>query len=182
MNVQKWGKAAQKIRVPAALVLGAGFLFLMHPSTRSLWIGGVVASVGLSLRIWAAGHLAKGRSLARGGPYAFSRNPLYLGSLVMATGIMLAGQSYWLLLPLGIFYGAIYYPVMRAEESELLAVYGNEFQDYAGKVPLFVPNFGGTPGAASTFSWSRVVQNGEHRNAAGLLLAEAFLIILKIVR
>src|ERR1700733_11921811 len=99
VNGQEWGKKAQKIRVPAALVLGIGFLLLMHPTAHSLWIGGVVAAAGALLRIWAAGHIEKGKSLARGGPYAFTRNPLYLGSLVMATGVMLAGQSYWLLLP-----------------------------------------------------------------------------------
>ena len=182
MNGQEWGKKAQKIRVPAATVLGAGFLLLMHPSSRSLWIGGVVASVGALLRIWAAGHIAKGQSLARGGPYAFTRNPLYLGSLIMATGVMLAGQSYWLLLALAIFYGVIYYPVIKAEEKELLASYGMAFQNYADKVPLFVPNFGSTVKVSSTFSWSRVIRNGEHRTVAGLMLVEVILIIFKIVR
>lgn len=182
MNGRDWGKKAQKIRVPVALVLGIGFLLLMHPSVHSLWIGGAVAAVGALLRIWAAGHIEKGKSLARGGPYAFTRNPLYLGSLVMATGVLLAGQSYWLLLPLALYYGAVYYPVMKAEEAELTAKYGMQFQDYASKVPLFVPNFSSRHGVSSTFLWSRVIQNGEHRNVAGLLLAEAFLIVLKIVR
>jgi len=107
---------------------------------------------------------------------------LYLGSLVMAAGVMLAGQSYWLLLPLAIFYGAVYFPVMKAEEAELLVKYGDAFRGYAQKVPLFVPNFGNSGGNSSTFLWSRVVRNGELRTLAGLLLAEAFLVIRRIVR
>src|SRR5262249_11688422 len=94
-----WGKAAQKLRVPVGTLLGVLFLFLMHPSRRSLWIGGLIASAGAVLRIWAAGHLEKGNMLAQGGPYALTRNPLYLGSFFMAVGILIAGQGYWLLIP-----------------------------------------------------------------------------------
>jgi protein-S-isoprenylcysteine O-methyltransferase Ste14 len=182
VTAREWGKTAQKIRVPAALLLGAGFLLLMHPSLRSLWIGGIVAAAGAALRIWAAGHIEKGKSLARGGPYAYTRNPLYLGSLVMAVGVMLAGQVYCLLLPLALYYAAVYYPVMKAEEGELAAQYGSAFGDYAARVPLFVPRFTSGAVSSSAFQWSRVLRNGEHRNFAGLLLVEAALIVIKFVR
>jgi len=175
--LDSWGKQAQKIRVPAGTVLGIVFLLLMHPSRRSLWIGGVVTLFGAVLRVWAAGHIDKGRVLARAGPYALTRNPLYLGSFLMAIGILLAGQGYWLLLPFVIFFAAFYYPVMRAEEQELLQGHGASFLEYASKVPLFLPSFNASVWSSAGFQWARVLRNREHRNLAGLLLAELFLIL-----
>ncbi len=174
---RSWGRLAQKLRVPGGTVLGVIFLLLMHPSVRSLWIGGTVALVGASLRIWASGHIDKGRVLARGGPYALTRNPLYLGSFLMALGVLIAGQGYWLLIPFLAFYLGLYIPVMRAEEKELLEGYGSAFVEYSQQVPLFFPNFARFGQGASDFLWSRVIRNREHRTVAGLILAEAFLVL-----
>jgi len=171
-----WGERAQRLRVPVGTILGVVFLLLMHPSFRSLWLGGSVALAGSLFRLWAAGHLEKGRSLARGGPYAFTRNPLYLGSFLMALGILLAGQGYWLLIPFGLFFAVFYYPVMRREEQELLQGYGEQFLDYTRKVPLFFPSLTAADGSSSVFLWSRVIRNREHRTLLGLLLTVAFLI------
>jgi protein-S-isoprenylcysteine O-methyltransferase Ste14 len=175
--MDSWGKLAQKIRVPAGTLLGVVFLLLMHPSIRSLWIGGIIALASALLRIWAAGHIEKGRVLAQGGPYALTRNPLYLGSFFMALGILVAGQGYWLLLPFGIFFIGLYYPVMKAEEQELLEGHGEAFVLYARRVPFFFPSFRNVVSGSSTFLWSRVIKNREHRTLAGLLLTETFLII-----
>jgi protein-S-isoprenylcysteine O-methyltransferase Ste14 len=180
-----WGKIAQKVRVPASMLLGIVFLALMHPSVHSLWIGGALALAGAGLRLWAAGYIEKGKSLAQEGPYAFTRNPLYLGSLLMATGVLVAGQGYWLLLPFGVFYAALYYPVMKAEEREMQEKYGARYKDYVRRVPVFIPSlmpgsgasFGDAPDKPSTFLWSRVIRNGEHRTVGGLLLIGAFLFI-----
>lgn len=160
------------------MVLGAGFLLLLHPSTRSLWIGGILACAGSMLRIWAAGHIEKGQAIAQSGPYRLTRNPLYLGSLVMAAGVIIAGQGYWLLVPLALFYGLIYYPVMKAEESELGTKFGAEFAAYCSQVPLFIPAFPKARGPKGSFSWSRTVRNGEHRTVGGLLLAFALLVMI----
>jgi protein-S-isoprenylcysteine O-methyltransferase Ste14 len=154
----------------------------MHPSVRSLWIGGAVALAGALLRLWAAGHIEKGRVLTQGGPYAFTRNPLYLGSFFMALGIIVAGQGYWLLLPFGVFFAVFYYPVMRAEEQELLHGYGERFVEYSAHVPLFFPGFRRADHASSTFLWSRVIQNREHHTIAGLIVAEAVLILLNLIQ
>jgi protein-S-isoprenylcysteine O-methyltransferase Ste14 len=174
--MKPWGMTAQRLRVPVGTILGVVFLLLMHPSRRSLWIGGGVALAGSLLRLWAAGHLEKGKALARGGPYAHTRNPLYLGSLVMASGILIAGQGYWLLIPLVAFFLLFYYPVMMREEQELLQGYGSEFLDYARHVPLFMPSLAPTPTSSSGFLWSRVVKNREHRTMLGLALTVAFLV------
>jgi protein-S-isoprenylcysteine O-methyltransferase Ste14 len=175
--MDSWGKIAQKLRVPVGTLMGIVFLLLMHPSRRSLMMGGVVALLGALLRIWAAGHIDKGRVLTRGGPYALTRNPLYLGSLLMAMGILLAGQGYWLLLPFFIFFLVIYYPVMKAEEQELLQGHGQAFLDYVGEVPFFFPRLQPSKAGSSKFLWSRVLKNREHRTVLGLLLAAAFLVL-----
>jgi protein-S-isoprenylcysteine O-methyltransferase Ste14 len=177
-----WKKIAQRIRVPAGTVLGVIFLYFMHPSFQSLWMGGAISLVGALLRLWAAGHIDKGRVLTQGGPYAFSRNPLYLGSFFMAMGIILAGQRYWLLLPFALFFIAFYYPVMKAEENALLCGYGDKFIEYSKRVPMFFPSFNNSGSASSTFQWSRVVQNREHRTIAGLLVTETVLILISLVR
>ncbi len=179
-----WKKFAQRTRVPFGTVLGILFLLSMHPSIRfmhptlqSLWIGGAIASGGAILRVWAAGHIEKGIVLTQGGPYAFTRNPLYLGSFIMALGFMLAGQGYWLLLPFMVFFVAFYYPVMREEEQELLRGYGDKFLEYSEKVPLFFPRFQKAGCNNSTFLWSRAIRNREYRTITGLILAEIILIV-----
>ena len=166
--------------MPLGTVLGVIFLILMRPSVRSLWVGGTVAMVGAALRIWAAGHIDKGKVLAQSGPYALTRNPLYLGSFLMAIGMVVAGQEYWLLLPFGLFFLAVYYPVMRTEEIELLQGYGQEFVLYARRVPFFFPNLRARAGPSSVFRWTRVLKNREHHTFAGLLIT-ATILVLKIV-
>lgn len=141
-------------------------------------IGGAVAIVGAALRVWAAGHIDKGKVLAQSGPYALTRNPLYLGSFLMALGILAAGQGYWLLLPLGLFFLLVYYPVMKAEEMELLQGYGQEFVSYAHRVPFFFPRLRCTgTDPTSAFLWTRVLKNREHQTVAGLLAAGTVLIL-----
>jgi protein-S-isoprenylcysteine O-methyltransferase Ste14 len=175
--MNSWGKIAQRLRVPFGTLLGIVFLILMHPSRRSLWIGGLIALAGASIRLWAAGYIEKGRTLAQSGPYALTRNPLYLGSLLMALGILLAGQGYWLLIPFGVFFAGFYYPVMRAEEQELLQGYGEDFKAYSRRVPLFIPAFRHPVHGTSGFLWSRVIRNREHRTLMGLMLAGAILLV-----
>jgi protein-S-isoprenylcysteine O-methyltransferase Ste14 len=169
-----WETIAQKIRVPVGRV-GVVCLFFMHPSQKSILIGGTVAAVGAIIRIWAAGYIDKGRALATAGPYSMTRNPLYLGSLIMGLGVLVAGQVYWLLLPFFILYVLLYIPVMKREEQELVQGYGDAFAAYAGRVPRFFPRFHPVPGPDSSFLWSRVKRNREHRHVLVLVAAILFL-------
>jgi protein-S-isoprenylcysteine O-methyltransferase Ste14 len=183
--MNSWKKLAQRTRVPVGTVLGAIFLLLMHPSIRSLWIGGTIAFCGALLRLWAAGHIEKGKVLTRGGPYAFTRNPLYLGSFFMALGIIIAGQGAWywlLLLAFGAFFAVFYFPVMRAEEQELHLGYGDQFVEYSKQVPLFFPRLRKSVQPSSTFLWSRVIRNREHQTLSGLIIAVALLVLLKFIK
>lgn len=111
-----------------------------------------------------------------------TRNPLYLGSFFMALGVLLAGQGYWLLLPFGVFFLTLYYPVMKREEQELQQGYGDEFLDYARRVPMFFPRSYVPPSHSSSFLWSRVVRNREHRTLMGLAFVEIILILQLTLR
>jgi len=174
---------AQKARVPAGTALGIIFLLFMHPSVRSLFIGGFFTLAGALIRIWAAGHIEKRVRLARSGPYSYTRNPLYIGSFLMAFGVILAGQGYWLLPFFALFFIGVYLPVMRAEEQDLEHDYGADFLDYARSTPLFFPKKPKlteklkNSGSRVRFSWSRVRKNREHRNLVSLLAVEGILII-----
>ena len=147
-------------------------------------IGGFFTLLGALTRIWAAGHIEKRVRLARSGPYAYTRNPLYLGSFLMAFGVILAGQRYELLLFFAIFFIGVYFPVMRAEESDLEKAYGAEFLKYVRGTPLFFPKRPKRtaeperPEPPEQFSWARVRKNREHRNLASLLAVEIILILI----
>ena len=171
-----WERLAQRIRVPISR-LGVVVVFFLHPTWESLALGGIVAGIGAMIRLWAAGYIDKGRALATEGPYAMTRNPLYLGSLIMTLGVLVAGQAYWLLLPCGIIYVALYFPVMKREEQELSQGYGGDFLEYAKRVPMFFPRLRTTAAPSSSFLWSRVKRNREHRHLMVLVLAGIILII-----
>jgi protein-S-isoprenylcysteine O-methyltransferase Ste14 len=165
------------MRVPAGTLLGIVFLVLTHPSRHSLLLGGAIACFGALIRVWAAGYIDKGMALAQEGTYAMTRNPLYLGSFLMAVGVLLAGQGYWLLLPFGIFFLVFYLPVMKREEQELLHGYGDEFLGYSRRVPMFFPSFRAASPHSTSFLWARVFRNREHRTLLGLALTEIYLIL-----
>lgn len=173
--MSSWETIAQKIRVPVSR-FGVIAVFFLHPTWRSVALGGTVATAGALIRLWAAGHIDKGKALATDGPYALTRNPLYLGSLIMTVGILMAGQAYWLLLPFVVIYAVLYYPVMKREEQELLNGYGERFLEYARQVPLFFPRLQYATPQSSPFLWSRVRRNREHRHLMVLVLAAAFLV------
>jgi len=159
-------------RVRIGYPVGIACFLLAHPVPLSLACGGALAALGLALRAAAAGHLCKHEALATGGPYAWTRNPLYLGSLLMGAGFLLAAAS-WIASALAAVYLAIFYPgVVRREEEELRAEYGAAFENYARQVPLFWPRPpGARAGSAERFSWDQYRRNREYQALAGAGLA-----------
>ena len=148
-----------------------------QPRPATLAAGAVVSIVGLAVRAWASGHIRKNSALATSGPYAFTRNPLYLGSFLLGVGFTIA-SGFW---PLGILFAllflGIYFPVMRVESATLAELFGKEFQDYARQVPLFFPRI--TPYrsgvSANRFDSSLYMRYREYRAALGLVIAWALL-------
>jgi steroid 5-alpha reductase family enzyme len=168
-----------RIGYPVALVC----FYLGRPRPEWLACGAAVAAVGLALRAAAAGHLRKHEALATSGPYAWTRNPLYLGSMFLAAGFLAAGAS-WLAALLATVYLAIFYPgVIRREEEELRAEYGASFEDYARCVPLFWPRPPGkSPATAQRFSWAQYRRNREYQALIGTLVAFGILVALMMWR
>src|SRR3979409_1942347 len=88
-----YADAVARLRVPSGFLIVIVFAWFSRPSGQSMAIGIPVSLLGLALRAWAAGCVAKNRQLATGGPYAFVRNPLYIGTLMVAAGLAIACRS-----------------------------------------------------------------------------------------
>jgi protein-S-isoprenylcysteine O-methyltransferase Ste14 len=162
--------------------VGIAAFWFARPQMNWLLCGVGIAILGLLLRGYAAGHLRKHKQLAISGPYAFTRNPLYLGSVLLAAGFSVASHS-WISTLLLAAYLAIFYPVViRREQSELKTLYGAAFVEYASQVPAFWPRL--SPAMASTerFSWPLYRQNREYEAAVGLAVAMAILWIIMLSR
>ena len=139
--LRRGGTRIQRWRVPLGFVCAALFILMARPGRLSLAVGGAISILGLAIRAWASGHIRKNDALATSGPYAYTRNPLYLGSFLLGLGFTI-GSGWW---PLGIVFAAlflgIYFPVMRVESATLAEIFGTAFQRYASEVPLFFPRF-----------------------------------------
>lgn len=172
---------ATRRRVPLGFALGAAYLVFAQPTGRLLAAGGSVALLGVLLRAYAAGCLEKGRRLAVGGPYRYTRHPLYLGSFLIGLGFVLAGRSWALGAAFLAFFFLVYWPVMRREENFL----ERQFKDYARyrkAVPFFFPGVSGPrPEAtgAERFHWERYRRNHEYEASLGYA-AGMVLLALKI--
>lgn len=157
-----------RLRVPAGYLAGLVCLFLARPSGLSLAMGAALSVAGEVFRVWAAGHIEKTRLLATGGPYAHTRNPLYLGSVVIALGTMVAAGSVWIV-PLATAYLLAFYPRAIREEARFLAnKFPGEYETWASAVPLFVPRLRAAGPRASCFKWAQVRANREWRTAMAL--------------
>lgn len=165
-------KLLQRMRVPLGFLLGVVFVFFSRPEIKSLIVGGAIALVGVGVRAWASGHIRKNQKLAISGPYAFTRNPLYLGSFLLGVGFSIAGGVWWLALLFAILFLAVYLPVMRLEAGELTNIFGAEYKAYAEKVPLFFPLPRRQLKTAETkFDFDLYMRYREYRAAIGLVLA-----------
>jgi protein-S-isoprenylcysteine O-methyltransferase Ste14 len=163
-----------KLRVPGGFVLVAAFLWLSQPSWTSLAAGLPVSILGLAARAWAAGHLEKNLALTVSGPYAHVRNPLYIGTLLVAAGLAIAARRWELgALFAGVF-ALIYLPVVELEEQHLRKLFP-DYAGYASHVPKLFPRMAGA-GSSKHFEWRRYRRNREYEALAGFLAGVAVLI------
>ena len=165
---------AERWRVPLGFLLGITYLVFCRPTVRILIAGGALAAAGLALRAYAAGHLAKNQKLAMSGPYACTRNPLYLGSALMGAGFAVAGGSWILGLACVLLFAAIYWPVIRREEEYLRHEFGAVYDGYAQRVPLFLPRLR-RPAGGEKFQWKQYQKNREYEALLGYLAVMIFL-------
>ena len=141
-----WQRVAKRIRVPMGFAFAAVFLWLARPTGETLALSLLLVLPGLWLRGYAAGYVRKNAELTTTGPYGYTRNPLYLGSMLIAFGFAAAAANLWIFLALAGLFAAIYIPTIRGEESYLRAHFAG-FDDYAAKVPRLLPRL--TPAATA---------------------------------
>lgn len=171
---KRYADQVARLRVPSGFLLVAAFAWFSHPGPASLAIGLPIAVFGLTLRGWAAGCLAKNQELATGGPYAFTRNPLYLGTLVVAAGLTVAARSAGLAVLFAAVFALVYLPVIQLEEQHLRSLFP-KYTGYAARVPAFWPRFGGGR-AGGEFRWGLYRKNQEYQAGIGLAVGIAFLV------
>jgi len=166
----------QRLRVPAGFITVILFVIFSRPTWNSLVAGIPVALFGALIRAWASGHLRKNAELAVCGPYAFTRNPLYFGSFLMAVGCAVCGGSLWLGLWLALFFLAVYVPVMQAEAAHMRTLFGDEYEKWAANVPLFIPRLTAyRSGQTRSFDPRRFWHHREYRALIGLAIVIAIL-------
>jgi protein-S-isoprenylcysteine O-methyltransferase Ste14 len=166
---------ASRWRVPLGFGLAVLYLLLARPAPKLLLCGAVLALAGLLFRAWAAGHLSKNQRLATGGPYAYTRNPLYLGSAVMGLGGALAGRSWLIGGAFLVLFVLVYLPVMKRESRFLQKEFPQTFESYARQVPLFFPRLSPWRGEGERFEWRLYLRNREYEAAAGYAGVMVFL-------
>jgi len=167
-----------RLRVVVARTLGFAILLLVRPTPASLLLAAPFALLGEGLRVWASGHIEKLHVLATGGPYAYTRNPLYLGSLLLIVGVAVASASPWVGL-IAVLYVAVFYPGMvKGEARRMAGKHGDAYAAWAASVPLFLPRLTPAGPRASSFSWARVLANREWQ--AALVVPGAALLLLGV--
>ncbi|HWC97293.1 MAG TPA: isoprenylcysteine carboxylmethyltransferase family protein [Candidatus Sulfopaludibacter sp.] len=173
---KRYADAVARLRVPSGFLIVVVFGLLSHPTRESLWAGLPISLCGLALRAWAAGCLAKNRELATGGPYAYTRNPLYIGTLLVAAGLVVASRNVFL----GVLFAAVflfvYLPVIQLEEQHLRKLFP-EYAAYAEAVPALLPRI--TAAASKNpqpFRFALYLKNQEYQAGAGLAAGMLFLL------
>lgn len=175
-----WGRIARRIRVPLGFLLAAVYLWRALPDWPSLMEGSVGIVLGLALRAWASGHLRKNAEVTRSGPYAYVRNPLYLGSLLVAAGFAVAARDVWLAVAMLVFFLGVYLPVIFSEEEWLRANFP-AFEEYARRVPRLWPRFRSAGAAPGGFSRELYLQHREYNAVLGAVAMLAALVV-KLLR
>ena len=173
----EWSRVARRIRVPLGFAFAVLYFWLARPTWRSLTIGVVLILPGLFVRALASGHVRKNEALATSGPYAYTRNPLYLGSLLIGIGFALAARSWWIGMMLVVMFFVIYLPVIRSEEGFLREKFP-QFDEYAKRVPRMFPRL--TPASSEGGGGFSMELYSKHREWNALLGTAAIVVALII--
>ena len=163
-----------RVRVPIGFAASLVALLLADPTWRSIVAGLSLAVVGEAIRVWAAGHLEKGREVTSSGPYRFTGHPLYVGSTLLGIGFVVASNSLIVAAMAVLYLGLTLGAAIRSEEAGLRAKFGGEYEAYRA---------GRAADSGRSFSLQRAIRNREHRAVAGaagvmiLLALKAWLLL-----
>lgn len=176
-----WSRVARRIRVPLGFIFAVVYIWLAQPTRASLIVGALVMIPGLVLRGLASGHVKKDAELTTSGPYAYTRNPLYLGSLLLAAGFAVAALSWWIVGMMLAMFAAIYVPVIVGEERYLRQKFP-DYDDYARHVPRLLPRFTPYRSQQGEYSSARYWKHREYRASLGCAAMLAVLVVKLIVK
>jgi protein-S-isoprenylcysteine O-methyltransferase Ste14 len=176
-----WSRVARRIRVPLGFIFAVVFVLLARPTKSSLIAGALVLIPGLALRGLASGHVQKDKQLTTSGPYAYTRNPLYLGSLILAAGFAIAARSWWIVGIMLLMFAVIYIPVIRGEERYLRQTFP-DYDDYARHVPRFLPRVRPYGSQQSAYSSARYWKHREYQASIGCAAVLAVLVVKMIIK
>jgi len=168
---------ARRFRVPVGFAAAALYIWLARPTWSSILYGSAIVLPALLLRTAASGHVKKNQEVTTSGPYAYTRNPLYLGSIILVIGFGVASRHLWLAVALLMIFIALYLPVIRDEEN-FLRMRFPEFTDYAERVPRIVPRLSPSDSPAG-FSSDLYRKHREYNAALGSV-GMMILLILKL--
>jgi protein-S-isoprenylcysteine O-methyltransferase Ste14 len=154
-----------------AIVAGVGLASAVRPSPAVWGVAALLALAGALVRFWSAGIIAKNQELATSGPYAYVRNPLYSGSLLIALGFLLLNGNPWFGVPVAVAAVVVYTRTIRAEEVVLTERFGDAFRDYRARVPAVIPWRGRCrmEGGETAYSLDQSIKNREYAGALGTL-------------
>lgn len=172
----EWSRVARRIRVPLGFAFAVLYFWLAKPTWKFLALGLMFVIPGLLIRALASGYVRKNEALATSGPYAYTRNPLYLGSLLIGIGFSVAARSWWIAIALAVMFFAIYMPVISGEEKFLREKFP-EFEDYARRVPRMAPRL--TPASdqrSGGFSFELYMKHREWNALLGAVAMGSLLI------
>ena len=158
-------------RVALGFLAATATLLLARPTPLTWWVGLAIAAAGEAIRVWAAGHLEKGREITRSGPYRWSRHPLYVGSSIIAAGIVIASRSVPVAVVTAFYMGATITAAIRSEEEFLTQRFGDGYDRYRESRADPMPR---------RFSVRRAIRNREYRAVAGLAAGFALLALRMI--
>lgn len=175
-TVTTWSRVARRIRVPLGFLFAIVYVWLARPTKNSLIIGALVLVPGLFLRGLASGHVQKDKQLTTSGPYAYTRNPLYLGSLIMAAGFAIAARSFWIVAIMLLMFAVIYIPVIAGEERYLRQTFPG-YDEYARKVPRMLPRLTPYGNERSAYSSDRYWKHREYEATIGCAVVLGILVV-----
>jgi len=171
-----WSRVARRIRVPLGFVFAVVYVWLARPTGTSLIAGSLVMLPGLVLRGLASGHVQKDKQLTTSGPYAYTRNPLYLGSLMLAAGFAIAARSWLIIAVMLLMFAVIYVPVIAGEERYLRQTFPG-YDDYARHVPRMLPRLRPYGNQQSAYSSARYWKHREYEAIIGCAVVLAVLVV-----
>jgi protein-S-isoprenylcysteine O-methyltransferase Ste14 len=179
----EWSQIARRIRVPLGFVFAVVYFWLARPTWQSMACSLTLVVPGLLIRALASGHVRKNESLASSGPYAYTRNPLYLGSLALGLGFAVAARSWWVGLILVVMFFAIYLPVIGGEEAFLRRTFPG-FEEYARRVPRLWPRLRAhatnQSDASAGFSLDLYLKHREYNALLGTMAMMAGLLVKEV--